>query len=812
LCFAGCRENRPASPEKIYGEARLQFLQGFSDQPLQAAQAGYKEFAASPDWNWKFRILAAEVLNRKGSYSQAFELLQPDPPSTVPEEAFWRRRLVQAYSLCYLNKYPEAEDRLAQAELLVGEHKGRKAEISFFRGRCKLSRHDWKDAEKYFRTILEPDATTDSFLSTYALASLGWSSMKDYRFEEAIDWYSQCLTAARALGALPLEEQALGNLGYLYAELRNFPNAEKNSAEAEKLAAKLKLPHEEERWLLDTGRNQQAEGQSGAAEESYNRALAIATQLHDTEIAAKCLNNLTVLKLRQHQTDQAEKYHRMALELGPKGEDLWMWHVYQAQISAARSDYPKAIAELQELLRVVGADKTQTKGTNYRIKWSAQKELGRVYAAQGNAREAERWFWQGIDTIEDAVRDIKDEEFRTSLRNNLPVFDDYVAFLVDQKQNEKALQVAQLGRGRTLMQEDDAPRRLEDTRVWLAKVQGYLRRNNEVLLSYFASVQECYLWVVTADQMRLFPLGIAGANLDHLIDSYKQEIQGHFEPGASLAAHRLFEVLVQPASDLTPKGAHVVILADSKIYSVNFETLISSRGGDHYWIEDVDIQNASSINLLVKGVRKRSPARGLLLMGAPVHADPHFPELPYAGKEMESVRRHFRAGEVTMIAGPDATPAAYMKSSPGLYKYIHLATHGTANAVKPLQSAIILSPDSHGTFKLLGQDIIDRKLHLNADLVTISACEGAGTNVQSLEGLEGLEWAFMRAGAHQVVAALWDVDDAVTPTLMNAFYGQLENGKNAAVALREAKLAVLHAGGYQVRPYYWASLQLYTGP
>ena len=94
--------------------------------------------------------------------------------------------------------------------------------------------------------------------------------------------------------------------------------------------------------------------------------------------------------------------------------------------------------------------------------------------------------------------------------------------------------------------------------------------------------------------------------------------------------------------------------------------------------------------------------------------------------------------------------------------------------------------------------------------MTISACEGVGTNVQSLEGLLGLEWAFMRAGAHQVVAALWDVDDAVTPGLMDDFYGQLKQGKSAADALRHAKLALLHAGGFHAAPYYWAALQLYT--
>ena len=177
---------------------------------------------------------------------------------------------------------------------------------------------------------------------------------------------------------------------------------------------------------------------------------------------------------------------------------------------------------------------------------------------------------------------------------------------------------------------------------------------------------------------------------------------------------------------------------------------------------------------------------------------------------MASVRRHFLPANVMTFSGRDATPDSYMKNSPGRYKFIHLATHGTPNAIDPLQSAIILSSDKGGNFKLLARDIIDSKVRLNADLVTISACQGVGTQIQSLEGLIGLEWAFMRAGAHQVVAALWDQDDAVTPALMDDFYDQLMQGKSAAAALHHAKLSILHAGGFHAFPYYWASLQLYT--
>ena len=709
-----------------------------------------------------------------------------------------------------MNNYGQAEERFRQAAALANNDTEKAAELTYVRGRCAMSRGEWKKAESYFLTIAEPRAVSDPFLRAHILASLGWSTAQDLRYEEAIDWYNQCLPVVRSLRAPPLEQLALGNLGFLYAELRDFPNARKDSEAAEKIASQWKFLRDQQKWLLDIGFVQSAQGLSGAAEESYKHALAIATQLGDTDVIARCLHNLTGLKLGQGQSELAEKYHRTEADLGLKGDSLSDWKLDQADIDAWHRDYDKAVVELADLLQQVQGEDEQRHSVRYPLRWAIQSHLARVYAGKGEAAKAEKWFHQSIATVDEAAQKKTHEEFRTAMRDNMPVYDGYVTFLIDQKREDKALQVAQEGRGRTLMQKEDFPRHPEEPRVWRTKIQHYLRQNKSVLFSYFATEKECYLWAITPTQFHLYRLGMAGPDLDNLIDSYQQEIQQHLPLDASPAAKKLFQVLVQPAIDLAPPGSHVVVVADSKIYSLNFETLIASKGADHYWIEDVEIQNTSSIDLLVTDRQRRAPAKGLLLIGAPAQADPHYAVLPHALQEMESVRKHFLSGEVKSFPGLSATPDSYMNNSPGSFKFIHLATHGTPNAAEPLQSAIILSAGAGGKFKLLGQDIINDKLHLNADLVTISACEGVGTNVQSLEGLLGLEWAFMRAGAHQVVAALWDMDDAITPGLMDDFYGQMEKGQSAAAALRHAKLALLHSGSFHAAPYYWGALQLYT--
>jgi CHAT domain-containing protein len=785
------------------------FQQGYTEQPLPLAESGYRDSTNYPDLNWRFRVLTAEVRNRNKLFASALEILEPEPPSNIPSEILWHRRIAQAMSLCQLGKYPQADEHFAQATALQAEP----GALNYARGRCAMSQGHLKEAENFLRLVTAQSSNPDPFLRVYALATLASLASRDLRYEEAIDLNKECLTILHSLHAPPLEELVLGNLGTMYVNLSDFNKALPYSEAAEKMASELKDVNRP-KWLFDIARAHSIEGQSGIAEQSYSQAFAMAQEVGDKNTAALCLLNLTVLKINRHQLDAAEKYHLQLANLGLKDIQLAAWQFNEADIAAAHGDYAKAVLVLREALQQMETKNAHQHSFDFKEIWRLQSFLARDYAALGNNSEAEKWFQRSIATIDAGVKSLKHQELRTGLRDNTPVYDGYVAFLIAQKRFAEALHVAQSGRARTLLLDEEVPTPkkhvAENPTVWLSKIQHYLARDKSVLLSYFETVDECYLWTVTANQLRLSPLGIKQPDLDNLIDSYQQEIQQHLPLADSPAAKRLYQLLVQPSNDLVPKGSHVIVVADSKSYSINFETLISSQGSDHYWIEDVEVENARSIDLLIASHPRRVAAKGLLLIGAPAQADPHFVELPHAKEEMASAEKHFPSSKITRFAGADATPDSYLKSSPGMYKFIHLATHGTPNAIDPLQSAIILSSGKDGNFKLLARDIVDSKVRLNAELVTISACEGVGTQLQSLEGLLGLEWAFMRAGAHQVVAAVWDQDDAVTPALMDDFYDQLAQGKSAIDALHHAKLSILHAGGFHAAPYYWASLQLYT--
>ena len=155
----------------------------------------------------------------------------------------------------------------------------------------------------------------------------------------------------------------------------------------------------------------------------------------------------------------------------------------------------------------------------------------------------------------------------------------------------------------------------------------------------------------------------------------------------------------------------------------------------------------------------------------------------------------------------DAQPDAYLRASPERFSLIHFVAHAVVNREEPLQSAIILSGQS-SDYRLLARDVVSTPIR--ADLVTISSCRSAAARSYAGEGLVGLSWAFLGAGARNVIASLWDVNDRSTPSLMASLYAGIARGDNPAEALRAAKLEMIHSGNVWRKPWYWGPFALYT--
>ncbi len=102
---------------------------------------------------------------------------------------------------------------------------------------------------------------------------------------------------------------------------------------------------------------------------------------------------------------------------------------------------------------------------------------------------------------------------------------------------------------------------------------------------------------------------------------------------------------------------------------------------------------------------------------------------------------------------------------------------------------------------------IFEQVRIDAELVTLSACDTGLGKVLGGEGLLGLTRAFQYAGARSVFASLWSVSDESTGELMQRFYGYLKAGQSKAEALRSAQLDLLRGSRF-THPFHWAGFQL----
>jgi CHAT domain-containing protein len=730
--------------------------------------------------------------------AEALALLQPEVPANLPSSVRARKRILQANALCRLRTFDKAKALLAdEGGFPPADDRVLGAELALTRGSCAMSSEP-ATAKRYFAAASSLAQGSDEFIEAAALTNLGFVMLREGSYEQAIDKFR----AGLKVTASPfLREKMLGNLAECYAELGDWRQSISFAEQAENLAAEIKNDGDREKWLIDLGRAHLTLTELSEAERYFGRALAIARSLNDTNAMSRCLNDLIQLALQRRDPDTAERYWKeeSALSLGP---DRKIYVSFDAAgIAMERKDLAKAESLFEAILK---------SKTNDSLRLTTERELGNVYWQENKNAEADQAFLRAIEDVEDTISKLP-PEFRMSFLDEDPFYDSYVRFLVAQGKVFEGLKIAERGRAQILSRALRSARGRESA-LDLPKLQSLLKKRNEIALAYSLTNEESFLWVIGANSFncRALPGHRAIAAVFRRSDA---EIRDPRPIEASPAGQELYKTLVQPAEDLIPKGSHVIVIPSKILSLINFEALIVPGADPHYWIKDVQVETASSLTMLANsspaGPKSVKSRKDLFLLGDPAIADTSLPVLKHAAEEIDRVRSHFPAGEEKVISGKDAVPSAYQAGNPGAYRFIHIDAHSIASNLSPLDSYVALSPAANNAYKLYAHEITGTPLR--ADLVTISACYGAGTRWYNGEGIVGLGWAFLRAGAHQVVASLWAVDDASTPQLMDDFYAGLSNGKSAAESLRAAKLKMLQAGGKNSQPYYWASLQLYSG-
>jgi CHAT domain-containing protein len=826
-CGLSC--NRQESPQNTFERIYKTFLHGDLKQSQNEAHAECERFRASnPEWAWKFRVLEAESLLWRGMSQDAISLLVSQPVQPRDNASIIEMLAIEGVAYAHLHRFADAERALDQAERLCSaSDAGVCGSVIRANGVLAVERGQSALAHQFFQQSLSfARAHADRFLEATALLNLGLASAGEEHFDEAIDWTEAAYDASNKLGAGNTAQTALGNLGWAYYNLGDYEKSLELSLAAEKRASQVENLTLRLSWITNAGHVYAALGDLARAKQSYLEALDQAIKIDSKEDIYDAFRALALVSVQSDALEEARKYSDQALAIA-QTDNKRLEELYPLLVKGLIAARSHDDTEAEGMFREVERDSK----ANASLKWRSEHALAQLYEGEGRLDAADGEYRAALANFEAARSSLQRNDTRLPFGNNASrIYDDYVHLLVARGKTSAALQWADFSRARTLIQGSGLPANRSATVAPLLNPKQIAAQASGTVLFYWLGEKQSYLWTITPQKTSVFTLP-PGSEIDAAVQRYRKALAGPQDvlESADRDGQSLYRMLIAPARAFLKKDAKVFIIPDGSLNNLNFETLLvtepivspAQQPGPglaepklHYWIEDVTIANASSLRILgTARATKEKRDRTLLLVGNSIAPSQKYPELSQAAAQMESVAKHFPAENEKILTQQAATPPAYLASNPERFSYIHFVAHGTASRLNPLDSAIVLSKASaeDDSFKLYARDIVSyhKQRPLRAELVTISSCYSAGERSYSGEGLVGLSWAFLRAGAHNVIAALWEASDASTQLLMNKFYDELDKGASPDAALHAAKLSLLHNSGFH-NPFYWAPFQLYA--
>jgi CHAT domain-containing protein len=811
LWTLGC--NRSPDPRRAFDHAQQTFLNGDLPSAETEAHSAYELFAGhDQEWAWRFRLLEGEVLVSRGKAKDSLSLLNATLPQQLARsDLAVKQAILQGSAYIPLDRFVEADRCLRAAEELSDSLGSPLAgEIARARGALERRRNDLESADRYFRQSLRlAREQRDLHLEMTDLLNLGTIAEQKEHYDESSDWSKAASKQAQILGDRRLAELAQGNLAWAYYKMGDFDRALSLYQEAEKTAKDLGVLYQQILWLNNIGLVYYERNQFSVAESYFRQSLTLAQTIENSQQIIDALTSLAFVSVQTGRLTEAQQYGEQAFQKAHARNDrpseLYPLLV-RGQVAAARGDHKQA----EDVFHEVANDPK----SDLALRWQAQNDSARLYEQEHRLADADIQYRQAMATIEQGRAALQHEEFKLPfLANAAHLYDDYIRFLVAQGKDQRALELADYSRARTLAEGLGVLPKKAPADAPPLDEQQIARQAHATVLFYWLGRECSYLWAITANRTTRYQLP-PSAEIDTAVQRYRRALLGWQDllKTANADGNYLYNVLIAPAQKSIAPNSRVILITDGSLDSLNFETLLTPGPSAHYWIEDATVLSASSLRVLAASQSHQDHGNGkLLLIGDANTASPEYAPLPNAVLEMENVENHFPAGARHTYSRDRATPATYLGSDPEQFSFIHFVAHATASKLSPLDSAIVLSRSSpeQDSFKLYARDITSHSLH--ADLVTISSCYGAGAEAYSGEGLVGLSWAFRRAGAHNVIGALWDVSDASTANLMGRLYDGLKRGQPPEAALRSAKLSLLHSDEVVRKPFYWAPFQLYTG-
>ena len=348
------------------------------------------------------------------------------------------------------------------------------------------------------------------------------------------------------------------------------------------------------------------------------------------------------------------------------------------------------------------------------------------------------------------------------------------------------------------------------------QIQGVLQPDEELI--YFYSLPgRTLVWALTSTNRNFAAVAVPG---DYSLAALATELLTACQKGQIAGFPRdprtaMYDALIRPLAMTLNPHSTLLLVPDSITASVPFAALLDGRS-HRYLIQDHPIVIVPSGSVFYESRQRgwrhqvtREPS--LLAIGGPPGSYPPGlagSDLPAARDEVSAIADLYR--DKAVLTGSAATVGAFARQA-GEFEIVHFAGHALVNPEFPSLSFLKLAPDETAgdDGRLFGSRIATTRFD-QTRLVILAACSTAHGFASKGEGTLNLARPFLAAGVPNVVASLWDVQDADTQRFMVAFHESLRAGNGIAEALQSAQVSRIseQGGGTTANPS-WASFEVF---
>jgi len=617
------------------------------------------------------------------------------------------------------------------------------------------------------------------------------------------------------------------SLGEIERRKSHFREATRDFTQAKAMARQAGDLAGEQESLVQLAQTLKAQGQLKAAEQAAERALAVAGRMQNPPAEAESLLTLgDIFRVQHRWTEAMQKYDAaLAIEKTFADPELgWRLAYGLGQALEGLGKPDEAVKKYEAAISLIEAVRAQLGEERYRAGYLQDRY--QVYVALVDLllrlhRTAEAFFYSErlrarsyLDQLglgrpaSDSIETARQLELRERIQQLRRAIEQEWSQPQERQRQKRALETFSA----ELEEAERAYQSLLDQSgtfapAMAAPAAAEVQRDLEAgsaLLEYVVGPRRLYILLIRRQQIQAVTVPVGEQQLESRIELLRYFIT---QPGSdqwrppAAGLRRLLVDAVESQGWL--HGVRKLYLSpDGVLNYLPFAALTrSDRPDSRFLIQDYVLAYVPTAAALRPPPGDR--AAGSALVMAPARA-----RLRWSEQEAAEVARFFPVNS-RLLVGHAATKDSFKRLA-GDYDILHLATHSYLNRYAPLLSSLEMESDGQDDGELEVFEILQLKLH--ASLVTLSACEtalGSGyfSDIPAGDEFVGLTRAFLSAGAHSVVATLWQVNDRSTLDFMEQFYRDREKAGNAT-ALSMAQRDLAASEGPYRHPYYWAPFVL----